>query len=81
MHSKEERVGGASVDFYNGSTAGKCRNSPLTHRLSILQNAKLEDVRSEPFPHSIVENALPESIYSEIEKVFFSEEVIIADTT
>lgn len=35
--------------------------------LSILQNVRISDVKMDPFPHVVVNNALPENLYSSLE--------------
>ena len=57
------------------------RARPAGHRLSVLQRATIEDVRTEPFPHIIIKDALPEPIYTSLERHFFSDFEIVAETT
>lgn len=35
--------------------------------LSILQNIRPQDIRTDPYPHVVVQNALPEALYCELE--------------
>jgi len=44
--------------------------------LSILQRATKADVKSEPFPHLILSNALPDDLYAELANRFPSPEVL-----
>ncbi|KAK3244253.1 hypothetical protein CYMTET_46127 [Cymbomonas tetramitiformis] len=62
----------ASDFLQNGSASatpvlsGSAREGPTSHRLSVLQNAKPEDVQLSPYPHLIVKNALPREIYNQL---------------
>ena len=58
-----------------------CLQRPESHRLSILQRAKLEDVRTEPFPYIVIKDALPEPIYAALEQHFLSDAELVAETT
>lgn len=58
-----------------------CLQRPPSHRLSILQRAQLENVLTEPFPYIVIKDALPEPIYNELERHFFSDTEILAETT
>ena len=58
-----------------------CLQRPRSHRLSVLQGAKLEDVRTEPFPYIVIKDALPEPIYSALERHFLSDRELLAETT
>jgi hypothetical protein len=58
-----------------------CLQRPRSHRLSVLQRAKLEDVRTEPFPYIVIKDALPEPIYSALERHFLSDMELLAETT
>lgn len=42
----------------------------MGHRLSVLQRAAKADVRSDPFPHIILPNALPDDLYAELASSF-----------
>ena len=39
-------------------------------KMNILNNLKPENVFMDPFPHLIIENALPENVYSQLESSF-----------
>ena len=58
-----------------------CLQRPESHRLSILQRARLEDVRTEPFPYIVIKDALPEPIYAALEQHFLSDAELVAETT
>jgi hypothetical protein len=45
-------------------------------RLNVLRKARREDVRWDPYPHLVIENALDEETYAALEESFPSEEVI-----
>jgi len=76
--SEEEREAKETLYAKKNST---CLRRPVSHRLSILQRANLEDVRNEPFPHVIIKNALPESLYNTLERHFLSDSELVAETT
>ena len=42
----------------------------MNHSLSLLQNASKADVRTEPYPHIVVDNALPDDLYEELSRSF-----------
>lgn len=42
----------------------------MSRSLSVLQKATAADVRRDPFPHLILENALPEDLYAALEASF-----------
>ena len=58
-----------------------CLQRPESHRLSILQRARLEDVQTEPFPYIVIKDALPEPIYAALEQHFLSDAELVAETT
>ena len=58
-----------------------CLQRPDSHRLSVLQRARLEDVRTEPFPYIVIKDALPEPIYAALEQHFLSDAELVAETT
>jgi hypothetical protein len=41
-----------------------------SNKYSVLQNANRDRVRMKPFPHVVIENALPEEIYRELEEAY-----------
>lgn len=45
-------------------------------RFNVLRNARRDDVRWDPFPHVVIENALDEDTYAELERNYPTEEVI-----
>ena len=47
--------------------------------ISILQKAKKGDIRTEPFPYIVIENALDDSYYDQLESSYPSDEIIIAE--
>ena len=55
--------------------------SIIRENLTCIQRAKLEDVRSEPFPYIVIKDALPEPIYSALERHFLSDTELLAETT
>lgn len=46
-------------------------------RLSILSNAARTDLRLDPFPHLIIENALDAEVYAELARSFPSDELVV----
>ena len=44
--------------------------------LSVLQNARKSDVRAYPFPHIILDNAIPKDLYEELVRSFPSPELM-----
>lgn len=46
------------------------------NRMSILQNATRSDLRLEPYPHLVIENALDASVFAELEASFPSDDVV-----
>jgi len=52
--------------------------APITpHRLSILSRAAKSALRTEPYPHLVIENALDEALYAELERAFPRDDIIL----
>ena len=79
--SKEVRRAKEKKESSKMEKNSSCLHRPVSHRLSILQRARMEDVRNEPFPHVIIKNALPEPIYTALERHFLSDTELVAETT
>ncbi|RUW62276.1 hypothetical protein [Mesorhizobium sp. M7A.F.Ca.US.008.03.1.1] len=52
----------------------------MSNQLSVLQRATRTDVRSEPFPHIILRDALPENLYQKLADTFPTPETLGVDT-
>ncbi len=50
---------------------------PSPNPLSILSNASTQDLRLEPFPHLVIENALAPEVYERLESSFPSDELVV----
>ncbi|CCV10359.1 hypothetical protein [Mesorhizobium sp. STM 4661] len=51
----------------------------MSNQLSVLQRATKDDVRSSPFPHIVLKDALPKDLYRELEAQFPSPETLKID--
>jgi len=48
-----------------------------TNRLSILSNASRADLRLEPFPHLVIENALDAAVFAQLEAAFPADDLVV----
>lgn len=48
-----------------------------THPLSILSNASKADLRLDPYPHLIIENALDAAVYAQLEAAFPADNLVV----
>lgn len=53
----------------------------MANALSVLQRANRSDVKSTPFPHIILRNALPDALYEELANSFPSSQVLGIDSS
>ena len=54
---------------------------PVRNRLSILSNASKADLRLDPFPHLIIENALDPEVFAELAASFPDDDLVVDGRT